>query len=146
MRLLCRRLLLLLLLLLVGIGGGVDARERVVDLQGVEAAREQKQLLHREQVEGRPRVALMRDRRAPRVELAPLRRHQRRERDDAFASFGGGSQKECYNCGQLGHISRDCPNAGSRDDAFASFGGGRSSDRACYNCGQSGHKSAECPN
>tara|TARA_B110001452_G_scaffold154522_1_gene128555 strand:- start:18 stop:866 length:849 start_codon:yes stop_codon:yes gene_type:complete len=99
------------------------------------------------------------------------------ERDDeAFGNFGGkrsggggGGDRACYNCGQMGHLSRDCPEprqaggggGGGRsnqdDEAYGSFGGNRGGgggdwgggggggDRACYNCGQMGHISRDCP-
>ncbi|KAJ5345040.1 hypothetical protein N7452_003044 [Penicillium brevicompactum] len=69
--------------------------------------------------------------------------------DDGFA---------CGNCGESGHMTRQCPNdsvplrskgnnsygASYGDESGAGYGGG-GDDRACFNCGQEGHSKADCP-
>ncbi|KAH7026028.1 uncharacterized protein B0I36DRAFT_329723 [Microdochium trichocladiopsis] len=46
----------------------------------------------------------------------------------------GGDTRDCRKCGEVGHISRDCPQ-----------GGGGGGSRECFKCGQAGHIARECP-
>lgn len=58
---------------------------------------------------------------------------------------GGNNTRKCYNCGQAGHISRDCRVNGGGKGGGGKGPGGKGG-RTCYNCGQVGHISAACPN
>ncbi|XP_020412891.1 cold shock domain-containing protein 4-like [Prunus persica] len=45
----------------------------------------------------------------------------------------------CFNCGQVGHIVKDCP-------SYTQEGGpNQSSSLTCYFCGQVGHTKRSCP-
>ncbi len=55
-------------------------------------------------------------------------------------NFGGGD-RSCYNCGEGGHVARDCPNESTGNTRQSGGGGG---SRNCYNCGESGHLARDC--
>lgn len=46
-------------------------------------------------------------------------------------SASGARQQKCFNCSEVGHISRECP---------------KPPKKTCYNCGEEGHISRDCPN
>ncbi|KAG0576418.1 hypothetical protein KC19_5G078000 [Ceratodon purpureus] len=56
---------------------------------------------------------------------------------------GGGGDRSCYNCGEGGHIARDCPNEAT-GNARQGGGGGGGGNRNCYNCGEAGHLARDC--
>ncbi|GAA5824127.1 hypothetical protein JCM5353_006152 [Sporobolomyces roseus] len=66
---------------------------------------------------------------------------------------GGANGSQCFNCGENGHWSKDCPSASSRDQGgVGGYGGGSRANNtggqsgACFICGEDGHWSSNCPN
>ncbi|XP_076903971.1 cold shock protein 1-like isoform X2 [Bidens hawaiensis] len=97
------------------------------------------------------------------VSVVPLdrsntERNRNRNRNPAY-NGNGAAYRECYNCGGVGHISRDCSSSAGAGgggcyncggfghlarDCNRARGGGGSGGGGCFNCGEVGHLAREC--
>ncbi|XP_052256501.1 uncharacterized protein LOC127861849 isoform X4 [Dreissena polymorpha] len=64
--------------------------------------------------------------------------HMARDCTNPPKAGAGGGGRECYKCGEGGHMARDCTNPPK-----AGAGGG---GRECYKCGEGGHMARDCTN
>ncbi|XP_024376805.1 cold shock protein 2 [Physcomitrium patens] len=58
-----------------------------------------------------------------------------------FGGVGGGD-RPCYNCGEGGHIARDCQNEPT--GSVRQGGSGAGGSRNCHTCGEAGHFARDC--
>lgn len=55
----------------------------------------------------------------------------------------GGDARKCHNCGNTGHLRRDCPEAPAQAAAEGAFGYNQGA--SCFGCGKFGHLKRDCP-
>ncbi|KAL5554792.1 hypothetical protein UlMin_042193 [Ulmus minor] len=79
----------------------------------------------------------------------------------SYIATGKMKRRTCYECGEKGHVSSDCPKkqtaaptiaetaepgeTGAGNNALSSIATGKMKRRTCYECGEKGHVSTDCP-